>query len=138
EPPATSEATPAPVKVLPPVRPRSLSESPAAEAPARTAALDTDAPASRADRKPAAEAGGNFAVQIAVRPTEEEARSAYSQLQDKFAADLDGKPARVTQGEVRGKTVHRVRVGPMSKADATALCNKLKGSGGSCFVANLN
>lgn len=146
--PASTEGSPAraAVKVLPPARPKTLEkpveDAAVAEAPARTASVQPNGSSTRAgerasERTPAAEsASGNFTVQIAVRPTEEEARSAYTQLQDKFAADLDGKPAKVTRGEANGKTVHRVRVGPMTKADATALCTKLKSSGGSCFIAN--
>lgn len=127
------------VSVLPPSRPkldakavRAADAKPARaadEKPIRTGALATDKP-----EKPAA-GTARFVVQIAVRPTEEEARQAFGQLQDKYAAALDGRSARVTKAEVNGKTVHRVRVGPLSKDDADALCSRLKSSGGSCFVA---
>ena len=41
----------------------------------------------------------------------------------------------IRKADVNGATVYRVRVGPMSQADATALCTKLKAAGGNCFVA---
>ncbi|WP_375461593.1 SPOR domain-containing protein [uncultured Enterovirga sp.] len=133
------DAAPArePVRVLPPARPKSLVDAASTEAPTRTASVETadSPPRAGSDRRPASETAGNFTVQIAVRPTEAEARAAYTQLQERFSGDLDGRPATVTEAEVRGKTVHRVRVGPMTKASATALCTKLKSSGGSCFVA---
>ena len=144
--PSTHQA----VNVLPPVRPRIGGEGPtrtASLAPAETAPKPApaekpkpaDAAKPAAADKPAAEkpaAGGrNFMVQIAVRPTEQEARSAWDQAQDKFGASLDNKPARLTSAKVAGKTVHRVRLGPMSKPEADAMCGKLKAKGGACFVA---
>ena len=83
-----------------------------------------------------AAAAGGFAVQLAVRPSEKEARTAYQQLQQRFADDLNGRSPAIRQAEVNGKTVYRVRIGPMSRDDASNLCSKLKTSGGQCFVAN--
>jgi hypothetical protein len=80
-------------------------------------------------------AAGGFAVQIGVMPTEQEARTQFEQLRRKFASELGGRPPLVRAAEVNGKTIYRVRVGPMSQADATALCTKLKAAGGNCFVA---
>ena len=138
---ADAPAQPA-VTVLPPARPK-LDRKPAAAAddaqPTRTASVSTRPdPTSAATEAAAAPVAGTrktFSVQIAVRPSEDEARQAYTQLQEKFSSDLDGKSARVMKAEVNGKTVHRVRVGPMSKDDADGLCSRLKASGGSCFVA---
>jgi hypothetical protein len=70
-----------------------------------------------------------------VRPTEDAGRTAYDQLADKFATDLGGKPATVTQAQVNGRSVFRVRVTPLSREDANTLCTRLKASGGQCFVA---
>lgn len=120
--------------VLPPPRPKldGRRVTGAAEAPVRVAAVQEPA-----DRPEPAAGRANFSVQVAVRSSAEEAQTAYGQLQSKFAGSLEGKTAQITQAEVGGKTVHRVRVGPMSKNDATALCTKLKSSGGSCFVAGI-
>ena len=119
-----------PARVLPPARPKFAS----ADAAARTAAVATDDGARPAAEKPAGRA--TYAVQIAVRPTDKEAREAYAQLQEKFASELDGKPATLTRAEVDGKTVHRVRIGSLTKDDANALCKRLKSAGGKCFVTN--
>lgn len=132
----------APVRILPPARPKldvRRTASASEEAPTRTASVQTrpdPKPAASSTSEAAAAAGRKtYSVQIAVRPTEDEARTAYSQLQDKFATDLDGRSAKLTKAEVNGKTVHRVRVGPLPKDEADALCSRLKSSGGACFVA---
>lgn len=140
-----------PVSVLPPARPklRATAEPATDEAPTRAAVASADKPLPAANTRAAAErpasdkpasekpvaAARKFSVQIAVRPTDQEARAAYGQLQEKFVAELDGRDAQVSRAEIKGKEVHRVRVGPMSKEDADGLCGRLKSSGGSCFVA---
>ena len=43
--------------------------------------------------------------------------------------------ALIRKAEVNGNTIYRVRVGPMSKEEASSLCSKLQGQGGQCFVA---
>lgn len=73
-------------------------------------------------------------MQLGVRPSEAEARSAFSQFQQKFS-ELQGQAPIIRQAEVNGSTIYRVRVGPLSKDEASALCAKLQGSGGQCFVA---
>ena len=77
---------------------------------------------------------GSFVVQIATRNSEPDAQAAYTQLVEKYGADLNGKPAAIAQGEVRGKAVYRVRVGPLARGDANALCARLKTAGGACLV----
>lgn len=150
---AEPAAAPPPVTVLPPARPAALGHAPAA--PARIASVEPAAPAPKpaaakpkpaheaarpASDKPAAEkpapaARGGYTVQIAVRATEQEARAAWDQAQDKFGNALENKPARLTSAKVNGKTVHRVRLGPMSKPEADAMCGRLKAKGGNCFVS---
>ena len=41
----------------------------------------------------------------------------------------------VRKADVKGETIYRVRANGLSKADAAALCAKLKASGGDCFIA---
>ena len=41
----------------------------------------------------------------------------------------------IRKAEVNGNTVFRVRVGPMSRDDASSLCSSVQGQGGQCFVA---
>ncbi len=83
---------------------------------------------------PAASPG--FTVQLGVRGTDREARQAFEQFQQRHAGDLSGFSPLIVQADINGKTAYRVRVGPMSRDDATSLCVRLKASGGQCFVAN--
>jgi hypothetical protein len=116
-PQAAAPATPAQPPAAQPAPQRVASVAPAS-APVPAA---TDAPI------------GGFSVQIGVRPSESEARAAFAQMQQKYAA-LGGQPALIRKAEVNGNTLYRVRVGPLSKEDASSLCAKLQGSGGQCFV----
>jgi cell division septation protein DedD len=102
-------------------------------APQKVASAQPMALAAAAE--PAASTGaGGFAVQLGVRTTEAEAQKAYNQFQQKYA-DLGGQPALIRKAEVNGSTVYRVRVGPMSRDDASSLCSKLQGDGAQCYVA---
>jgi hypothetical protein len=78
---------------------------------------------------------GAYAVQLAAPATDREAQSASSRLQAKYSSELGGMQPTIHQAEVNGRSIYRVRVGGMAKADAVALCQKLKASGGACFVA---
>lgn len=108
--------------------------------PPQTAARPTPAPAPAAadddDANPpaATPTSGSFAVQLASRPTEDDARRASTQLRSRFGSALGGKAPSVVSGTANGQTVYRVRVGGYSQAAATEACNKVKAAGGSCFV----
>ena len=125
EPTTTAAATPrvtTPAPATPPSRPqRVASASPdvAIAAPVETASAASSA----------------FAVQLAVRPTDKEARVAFKEIQGRYSAELGGRAPIIKQAEVSGKTVYRIRVGASTMEDANGLCNKLKASGGQCFVA---
>jgi hypothetical protein len=99
--------------------------TPAAQ-PQRVAAVAPVAPA--ATDAPV----GGFSVQLGVAGSEADARKAFQGYQQKFS-DLNGQSALIRKAEVNGNTIYRVRVGPMSREEATSLCSKLQGSG--CFVA---
>lgn len=101
-----------------------------AVAPDATSALPTPAPVPAASTAPVS----GYSVQLGVRTSEAEAQAAFKQMQGKFS-QLSGKPALIRQAEVSGKTIYRVRVGPLAKAEATTLCTELQGAGGQCFVA---
>ncbi|WP_375408246.1 SPOR domain-containing protein [uncultured Methylobacterium sp.] len=77
---------------------------------------------------------GGFSVQLGVRTSQAEAQAAFKQMQAKYS-QLGGQPALIRQAEVNGKTIFRVRVGPLPKEEATSLCSQLQGAGGQCFVA---
>jgi hypothetical protein len=120
-PQAAAPATPVQAPAAPTAPQRVASAGPASVA-AATAPAASEAPV------------GGFSVQIGVRNSEGDARAAFSQMQQKYA-ELGGQPALIRKAEVNGSTIYRVRVGPMSKEDASSLCTKLQGSGGQCFVA---
>jgi hypothetical protein len=135
-PPATaprSAATPdqgigAPLQITPDsTRPKS--EPRVAAAPPAVVREPTETSAA-----PAASPG--FTVQLGVRGTDREARQAFEHFQQRHAGDLSGFSPLIVQADINGKTAYRVRVGPMSRDDATSLCVRLKASGGQCFVAN--
>lgn len=74
-------------------------------------------------------------VQLAAPGSEREARDTFAGLQRRFAGELGGMSPVIRRVDVGQRTIYRVRVGPMDRAEATALCERLKGGGGQCFVA---
>ncbi|WP_375456440.1 SPOR domain-containing protein [uncultured Methylobacterium sp.] len=116
-------AAPAPVRAKSPQRIAAVSPESAApaESPATTATVSNAAV-------------GGFSVQLGVRTSAREAQAALREMQGKYG-QLAGKPELIRQAEVNGKTIFRVRVGPLAKAEATSLCTELQGAGGQCFVA---
>ncbi|HEX2553289.1 MAG TPA: SPOR domain-containing protein [Microvirga sp.] len=116
--------------------PATPSQAPAAPtAPQRVAAVGpASVPAAVAPAAAPEAPVGGYSVQIGVRPSESEAKSAFAQMQQKYS-ELGGQPALIRKAEVNGNTLYRVRVGPMSREEASSLCSKLQGSGGQCFVA---
>ena len=138
KPAASSSATP-PARPSPTQTGSTQRDTPAAapapeapKTPTRVAALTTP---SATPAPAAAAAGGGFAVQLGHRPSEEEARTAFKELQKKYPGELGGKAALIRKAEVNEKTVYRVRVGFSAKGDADALCGRLKTAGQPCFVA---
>jgi hypothetical protein len=86
-------------------------------------------------RTAAASGGGAYAVQLAAPPSEKEAEGLSTRLQAKYASELAGMTPTIHQADSNGKSIYRVRVSGLSKADAVSMCQKLKASGGACFVA---
>jgi SPOR domain len=77
----------------------------------------------------------SWAVQLAAPKSEAEATSEVARLNAKYASDLNGSLIGVHKALVNGDTIYRLRVVGLSKADAAALCARLKGDGGECFIA---
>ena len=75
-----------------------------------------------------------WAVQLAASKSEDEAKNDLKRLNDRYASALNGSTIRLHKARVDGETVYRLRAVDLSKADATALCERLKGDGGSCFI----
>lgn len=111
---------------------------PASAKPANRAAKAAgDQVASAAAEAPAANdkaGGGDWVVQLAAPRSEADAQHEAARLKKKFADALSGADIGVHQADIKGETVYRVRATGYSRADAAALCSKLKASGGDCFI----
>ena len=114
-----------------PAKPEKAAKKPK---PAQTTADATETPANPAAPPPvdatAATASGGWAVQLAAPKSEAEANSEMARLTGKYGADLNGSPLGVHKAVVNGQTIYRLRVVGLTKADAAALCARLKGDGG--------
>ncbi|MBN8534985.1 MAG: SPOR domain-containing protein [Rhizobiales bacterium] len=144
-PPVATAPAPTPVPPPPKVeaRPQSPVVAPRPAQPAQNAPLPLNnraaapapAPApQRTANAPAAGAGGGFAIQLASRPSESDARNASTQLAQRFASQIGGRQTAVVRGEANGQTVYRVRALGFSQSDANAACDRIRASGGACFV----
>ncbi len=109
---------------LPP-KPKKPKPKPAADAEA----AKTD------DAQAPAPASGGYAVQLAAPRSADEAKGQIRSLQSKYADALGGTSLGVRKADRNGETIYRVRAGGLSKADAAAMCAKIKSAGGDCFVA---
>ena len=74
-------------------------------------------------------------MQLAAPGSVAEANSTIARLKQRYAAELSGLQPTTVPASVNGRDVYRVRVVGMSQDSANVLCNRLKASGGSCFVA---
>ncbi|GAA0271774.1 hypothetical protein LNAOJCKE_3791 [Methylorubrum aminovorans] len=137
----TLASNPAPAPAAPVAE--ALPEAPAApaarpKAPQRLASVSPETTASTTEPAPASASltapVSGYSVQLGVRGSESEARAAFREMQGKYS-QLAGKPELIRQAEVNGKTLFRVRVGPLAKTEAASLCSALQGAGGQCFVA---
>ncbi len=128
---AVEQPAPKPVAVKPPPK---AAQRIAAVAPPGAAAPDTTASTTTDDDAVKSGPVSGFSVQLGVRSSAAEAKAAFRQMQAKYS-QLAGKPELIRQAEVNGKTIYRVRVGPLEKAQAASLCSALQGEGGQCFVA---
>ena len=77
----------------------------------------------------AATASSGWSVQLAAPRSEAEAKSEMSRLTSKYSAELNGSAIGVHKAQVNGETIYRLRVVGLTKADAAALCARLKGEG---------
>jgi hypothetical protein len=114
------------------------SEKPAKAPKIQQAAAETGSPVATtpaAVEAPAATSSTGWAVQLAAPKSEAEAKSTAARLGSKYESVLNGSPIGVHKALVNGETIYRLRVVGLSKADAAALCARLKGDGGDCFIA---
>jgi hypothetical protein len=104
----------------------------AGKAKLQEAAAEPTAPAAA---EPAQPSSGGWAVQLAAPRSESEAKSVVDKLKGKYASALGDSELGVHKATVNGETIYRVRVTGLAKSDAAALCARIKGDGGQCFVA---
>jgi hypothetical protein len=117
-----------------PAKPEKAAKTPK---PGKVAVADAEATGATAppvDATPATTSGG-WSVQLAAPKSEAEAQSDATRLNSKYSAELNGSPIGVHKAVVKGETIYRLRVVGLTKADAAALCARLKGEGGQCFIA---
>ena len=132
-PEAAAEAPGAPTHDGAPAKPEKAPKKPktaqVADAAETTGAIEPAVDAT------AATTSGGWSVQLAAPKSEAEAKSDVARLSSKYSAELNGSPIGVHKAEVKGETIYRLRVSGLTKADAAAMCARLKGEGGQCFIA---
>ena len=130
-------AAPAPQPAAPkPAAAVSASPQPAAQsdpgAPTQIAA------AAEVSQQPAARpavTSSEWKIQVSSQRSREAAESSFSNIKQRFSSVLGNRTAAIERADIEGKgTFYRVKVLAQSKDDATNVCNRLKGAGGSCFV----
>ncbi len=110
-------------------KPKASPAKPAKVAEAATTTDETD------DVPPATEKGGTYSVQLAAPESEAEARVSMTKLTHQFGSELANYHLKYHLASIGNKSVYRVRVGGLSHAEATTLCQKVQAKGGNCFVA---
>ena len=123
-----------PAQVAAPAKPEKPAKAPKPQQ-AAVQTGDTAVAAQPAAESPAATSSPGWAVQLAAPKSEAEAKSTAARLGAKYETALNGSAIGVHKAVVNGETIYRLRVVGLSKADAAALCARLKGDGGDCFIA---
>jgi hypothetical protein len=120
---------------MPPARPQGADpvSAPAAATPARSTppAPAAPAPVETVERTPT----GDYGVQFSAPGTEAEARNAIVALKRSYASILDGMTVTSQKAENNGRSFFRVRAVGLSREEAISVCEKIKATGGQCFVA---
>ena len=75
----------------------------------------------------AARKSGDWAIQFASPKSEAEAEVAAARLNAKYAPTLNGATIGIRKTQVNGETTYALAVAGLSKADAAALCVRVKG-----------
>ena len=81
---------------------------------------------------------GDYSVQLAAPASEMEARSMITSLKRSYPAILDDLTMTIQKAENNGRIIFRVRAIGLSRDEAIFVCEKIKNSGGNCFVAKEN
>ncbi|WOC17222.1 SPOR domain-containing protein [Pseudochrobactrum sp. MP213Fo] len=92
------------------------------------------APAASAAAPSANVPAGTWFIQVASQPSAELAQKNYANLTSRYGTLLGGRGVDIKKADIAGKgTYYRVRIPAGSKAEAGALCERLKAAGGNCF-----
>jgi hypothetical protein len=98
----------------------------------RDAPVQETDPASSA--QPAVNGGRTWVVQLSAQRTEEDAQSALRAAQVKYSV-LAGYEVLIRKKDQGGRGVlYAAQVGPLARDEANGLCNRIKKSGGNCFI----
>lgn len=132
-PAAVAEPVPAPVETPKPAVPAPA--TPVTSPPAAPVATPVPAtPAPTTAPAPVA-ATGSTKLQLGAYSGRAQAEKGWSDLQAKHGALLASLTPLIEEAQSNGKTVFRLRLGPMGDADAKKLCADLKARGTACFIA---
>ena len=129
-------AAPPPAASAQPVAPRQQSTAPldltarsGQQAPAATQ------PAARATSASATVPAGAYVVQVSSQRSEQQAQTAFDDLQRRFGSVLGGVSPVIQRADLGDRgTFYRVRIPTSSRDEAISLCERLKTAGGDCFV----
>lgn len=77
---------------------------------------------------------GLFSVQFGAPATDADARALVDRVKARLSDAVEGREMGIFKGENNGKTVFRVRVVNVERADGQALCDSYLALGGQCFV----
>ena len=127
---AADPLTAPPVPHTPPQEPA----NPLARAFGELGALAAPATSTRQPVESTPATSSGWAVQLAASKSETEAKSDAARLNARYASALNGAAIGVHKARANVATGYRLRVVGLSKADAAALCARLKGHGGDCFI----
>ncbi len=140
--PDDSVAFPSPSKPDAPAAPSELvtpqSVTPTNDAP-QSVTADQQEPNELAALAPSFEAASNgrFRVQLAAVRAEEDAKRAWSVLQEQFSSYIGGLQPFFERAETSNGIFYRLQVGPFAEsAEADRLCIELKKQDASCFVVS--
>jgi hypothetical protein len=109
--------------------------APRATPPARAPQLAAVTPAAPAPAQTAAPSGG-FVVQISSQKSESEAQASFRALQAKYPDVLSNRQPLIRRADLGSRGVYyRAQVGPFATSDqAGEFCGTLKAAGGQCIV----
>jgi hypothetical protein len=120
--PADAAASPPPA----PVKPKKPKPAPTPVAEAEPKTDDAEAPPAPS---------GGFAVQLAAPKSESEAKALVRTLPGRYSEALSGATLGIRKAMRNDEPIYRVRAMGLSKAEASAMCAKVKAAGGDCYVA---